>query len=108
MKERVASSPEAIKKRLIAKGAVFPILGRDAIKLRGVGPSTIETLRRNGLLLPDFLEGLSTRAVNCLCNMNISSKEETRKAIDELVLFPGKIRNCGKKTYMEICGWALD
>lgn len=99
-------SIEAIKGRMIAKGAVFPMSARDALRFRNVGHKTLEILRQNGMLLPNSMDGLSTRAVNCLLCMNISSREEARKAIEDYVIHPGIPRNFGKKTYREVAAWS--
>jgi hypothetical protein len=68
-----------------------------------------ETLRFLVQANPDSTAGLSVRAANVLWNMGITSK---LSAVQELrhgkLAHPDwkRVRNLGKKTYMEICRWA--
>jgi hypothetical protein len=98
-----------------AEGYVLPILAKDAIKCRGVGPAILPELIELDVVLDPF-SALSPRSKNALNEKELLSKEQV--AAHAYFAGPKKdargfrnieykdaIRNLGFKSYLEICGW---
>lgn len=58
--------------------------------------------------LPAFNGELGTRAVNCLANALIETKEEAKAAILDGRLRPETVRNYGTSTHEEVCAWIFN
>lgn len=104
---------ESIIKRMESYGAKWPMTPREILRYRGIGPVTIKSLQKMGLVFsgpieePNEMYGLTTRANECLLRLGIQTKQEAIEAIQSGKLHPKNrsMYNYGWMSHKLVCKW---